>query len=102
MKTEQRFLYHIQSDDQVPTDLGHSNNNSEGHNSGGSSPQHKGRPPWIRSLLMVGIMLAIWYLVPILLSPGTQTNGQPVVEIPYSTFYQKVEAGNVKNAIIEG
>jgi cell division protease FtsH len=102
MKTEQRFLYHIQPDDQVPTDLRHSNTDSEGHNSGGSSPQHKGMPPWIRSLLIVGIMLAIWYLVPIFLSPGTQTNGQPVVEIPYSTFYQQVEAGNVKNAIIEG
>ena len=47
-------------------------------------------------------MLAIWYLVPIFLSPGAQTNGQPVVEIPYSTFYQQVEAGNVKNAIIAG
>src|SRR4051794_23152585 len=102
MKTEQRFLYHIQPDDQVPTDLRHSTTDSEHHDSGDNRPQKKGMPPWIRSLLLVGIILAIWYLVPIFLSPGAQTNGQPVVEIPYSTFYQQVEAGNVKNAVIAG
>src|SRR5438046_1359814 len=94
--------YQLKPDDQIPTDTRRSSAGSEHHDSGGSSPQQKGMPPWIRSLLIVGIMLAIWYLVPIFLSPGAQTNGQPVVEIPYSTFYQQVEAGNVKNAIIAG
>src|SRR5437763_5886021 len=102
MKTERTFLYHIKPDDQISSDLRRSNTASEGHNSGGNRPQHKGIPSWIRSLLIVGLILASWYLVQFFFSPGTQTNGQPVVEIPYSTFYQQVEAGNVKNAVIEG
>jgi cell division protease FtsH len=101
MTSEQTLQYQIKPDDQVPADLRRSNTNSEHHNSG-SSPQHKGRSPWIRYLIIVGIMLALWYLVPLFFSSGMQTNGQPAVEIPYSTFYQQVEAGNVKDAIIQG
>ena len=102
MDIQALYRYQLKPDDQVPTDLGRSNTNNEGHNSSGNSLRQKGMPPWIRSLLLVGVMLAIWYLVPIFFSPGTQPNGQPVAEIPYSTFYQQVEAGNVKNAVIEG
>ncbi len=94
--------YQFKPDDQIPTDPRRSSTGSEHHDSGGNRPQQKGMPSWMRSLLLVGIMLAIWYLVPIFLSPGAQTNGQPVIEIPYSTFYQQVEASNVKNAVIEG
>jgi hypothetical protein len=79
--------YQFKSDGQVPTDLGRSNTNNEGHNSGGNSPQHKGMPPRIPSLLIVDVMLAIWYLVPIfflivhecsqirLMKPGKQVPG---------------------------
>ncbi|HET9918464.1 MAG TPA: ATP-dependent zinc metalloprotease FtsH [Ktedonobacteraceae bacterium] len=95
------FIYQMKPDDRVPADLQRPNSESEGHNSGGS-PQQKGMPPWMRSLLIIGIFLATWYLAQTFLLSGTQTNGQPVVEIPYSTFYQQLEAGNVKNALIEG
>jgi cell division protease FtsH len=94
--------YQLKPDDQIPTDPRRSTTGSEQHDSGGNRPQKKGMSPWMRSLLIVGVILASWYLVQIFFSPGAQTNGQPVVEIPYSTFYQQVEAGNVKNAIIAG
>jgi cell division protease FtsH len=94
--------YQLKPDDQIPTAPRRSSAGSQHHDSAGNRPPQKGMPSWMRSLLLVGVMLAIWYLVPIFLSPGAQTNGQPVVEIPYSTFYQQVEAGNVKNAIIAG
>src|SRR5579875_3569452 len=106
MNSQVFHAYQLKPDDQVSRDPGRSNTGSEStgsesHNSG-SNPRPRGIPPWMRSLLMVGIMLAIWYLVLIFLPPGAQTNGQSVVEIPYSAFSQQLEAGNVKNAVLEG
>jgi cell division protease FtsH len=52
-------------------------------------------------LLIIGIVLVFWAL-PQIFSPGSNVHGQNVGELPYSAFYQQVQAGNVKDATFQG
>src|SRR5205085_6364136 len=43
-----------------------------------------------------------FWALPQIFSQGSNVNGQNVGELPYSAFYQQVQAGNVKDATFQG
>jgi len=55
----------------------------------------------VRSLIIIGVVLLGWYLFQYFFSQNSSNNNQNVIEVPYSTFYQQVEAGNVKDVTFQ-
>jgi cell division protease FtsH len=74
-------------------------NGSNNHN--GGSPPNTGGQGLKLFLLIVGIVAILWAFS-LLFSQGSTVPGQTVGEVPYSTFYQQVQAGNVQNATFQG
>src|SRR5437588_417905 len=96
MDTQVTHLYQRAPQEQGPSGGQRSNKGSDG-----GSPRNNNRQGWKISLLIAGIVLAFWVL-PLLFAQGAQAPGQPVGELPYSAFYQQVQAGNVKDATFQG
>jgi cell division protease FtsH len=99
MDTHVTHLYQRNSNDQSPTGPQRSNHGSNGSN--GGSPPNNNRRILNLVLLIAGIVLIFWIL-PQLFSPGANVHGPNVGELPYSAFYQQVQAGNVKDATFQG
>ncbi len=55
----------------------------------------------MRLLILVGVVLLGWYLIQ-LFSPSSSSSNPNAIEIPYSTFIQEVQAGNVKDVTFSG
>jgi cell division protease FtsH len=74
--------------------------NGNGNNSGGPN----GSSLLVRAVIIGAILLVVWFLFQYFAGSNTSstTSGPNVIEIPYSTFYQEVQAGNVKNAVFQG
>ncbi|HEX4851548.1 MAG TPA: ATP-dependent metallopeptidase FtsH/Yme1/Tma family protein, partial [Puia sp.] len=75
------------------------NNGSNGDN--GGPPRTGGSSLLVRSLIIIGILLLGWYLFQYFFTQNSNSNNPNVVEIPYSTFYQQVQAGNVKDVTFQ-
>src|SRR5579884_783073 len=99
MDTQMIHLYQRNSHDQSPTGPQHSNNGSNGSN--GGSPPNNNRRRWRIVLLIAGIVLVFW-AIPLLSAQGAHAPGPPVGELPYSAFYQQIQAGNIKDATFQG
>jgi cell division protease FtsH len=89
----------------LPNDQGgrqRSGDPSNSDESNGNNPRKKRKSSLRLSLLIIALLavLAVGYLF--LASQGVNTNGQPIGEVPYSTFYQQVMHGNVKDATFQG
>jgi cell division protease FtsH len=99
MNTQIRYMYQRNSNEQGPTGQQRPNVGSNG-----GRPPHNRKPLLVRSLIIFGAVLVAWYLFQPLFFQGSNSNmsGQIVGEVPYSTFYQQVQAGNVKNATFQG
>jgi cell division protease FtsH len=96
MDTQAIHLYQRNSNDQSPSGPQRSNNGSNG-----GSPPTNNRRILNLVLLIAGIVLIFWVL-PQLFSPGANVHGQNVGELPYSAFYQQIQAGNIKDATFQG
>src|SRR6266851_3545503 len=99
MDTQLIHMYQRNSNEQGPAGRQRPGNGNNGSN--GSGPRKNG-PLLVRTLIIVGVVLVAWYLFQSFFFQGPNTNGQPVVELPYSSFYQQVMNGNVKDAILQG
>ena len=99
MDTQLTHLYQRNPHDQSPTGQQRSNNGSNSNN--GGSPRDNRRQAWKLFLLIVGIVLIFWAL-PQLFFQGSNVHAQNVGDLPYSAFYQQVQAGNVKDATFQG
>src|SRR5438128_2472192 len=99
METQATHLYQRDPYDQSPTGRQRSNNGSNGSN--GGSPRNNRRQGLKLVLLIVGIVL-IFCAISQHFSHGANVQGQNVGELPYSAFYQQVQAGNVKDATFQG
>jgi cell division protease FtsH len=75
------------------------NNGSNGDN--GGPPRTGGSSLLVRSLIIIGILLLGWYLFQYFFTQNSNSNNPNMVEIPYSTFYQQVQAGNVKDVTFQ-
>jgi cell division protease FtsH len=73
--------------------------NSNGNN--GGPPRNTGSSLVVRILILVGIVLVGWYLIQLFI-PSSSSSNSNAIEIPYSTFYQEVQAGNVKDVTFSG
>src|SRR6266700_6523633 len=91
MDTQLMHIFQHPPNDQEPLGRQRSNN-----------PGKKEPSPLRTFLLIVGMvaLLAAGYLF--LFGQSSDMSGQPVGEVPYSAFYQQVQAGNVKDATFQG
>jgi cell division protease FtsH len=102
MDTQVTHVYQRNSNDQGPDRRQHPHNPGNGDDANGNDPRKKGTYP-LRVFLIIIALLSLLAIVPLLLNPqGSMMNGQPVVELPYSSFYQQVMNGNIKDAIFQG
>src|SRR5437016_7092681 len=102
MDTQLMHIFQRLPNDQEPPGRKRSNNPGNGDNTNGTSPGKK-EPSQLRMfLLIVGLvaLLGAGYLF--LIGQASNMSGQPVGEVPYSAFYQQVQAGNVKDATFQG
>src|SRR5579864_8618599 len=72
-----------------------------GNNGNGGPPRSSGSRLIVRTLIILGLILLGWYLIQFF-TQGSSSSNPNAVEIPYSTFYQEVTAGNVKNVTFSG
>jgi cell division protease FtsH len=56
----------------------------------------------VRSLIIIGILLLGWYLLQYFFNQGSSSSSSNTIEIPYSTFVQEVQKGNVQNVVFQG
>jgi len=82
-----------------PNNGGNGNGNN---NNGGPPPRSSGSALLIRSLIIIGVLLLGWYLFQYFFNQNSSSNNPNVIEVPYSTFIQQVEAGNVKDVTFQG
>src|SRR6202171_2713025 len=76
--------------------------NPNGGNNGDVGPPRSSSSRLIvRTLIVVGLVLLGWYLIQIFTQSSSTSNAN-AIEIPYSTFYQEVIAGNVKDVTFSG
>ncbi len=75
-------------------------NGSNGNNGNGKSPRG-GSSLLVRSLIIVGIVLLVWYFFQFFFSSGSSNTNQNATDVPYSTFYQQVQNGNVKDVTFQ-
>src|SRR6266550_3877784 len=95
-------MYQRNSDDQGPDRRQHPHNPSNSGNANGNDPRKKGTSP-LRVFLFIIALISVLAAGSLFLNgQGSNTNGQPVVELPYSSFYQQVMHGNIKDAIFHG
>src|SRR5690348_15555086 len=98
MHTQITHLFQRGPNDQSPSGQQHSDNGSNGSN--GGSPRNNNRQTLKISLIVIGIVLILW-AVTLGFSMGSSVQ-QNVGELPYSAFYQQIQAGNVKDATFQG
>jgi cell division protease FtsH len=56
----------------------------------------------IRSVVIIALVLLAWYLFTNVFNPSSTTSSPSTIEVPYSTFQQQLNAGNVKDVIFQG
>src|SRR2546421_92696 len=102
MDTQLMHIFQRSPKDHEPLGRQRSNNRGNGDNTNGTSPGKNGPSPLRTFLLIIGMvaLLGAGYLF--LFGQASNMSGQPVGEVPYSTFYQQVQAGNVKDATFQG
>src|SRR6266480_4819958 len=99
MDTQVTYIYQRNSNDQGPY---RRQRPSNGDNANDNDPRKKGTYP-LRVFLIIIALISLLAIVPLLLNPqGSMMNGQQIVELPYSSFYQQVMNGNIKVAIFQG
>jgi cell division protease FtsH len=76
-------------------------NPNGGNNGDGGPPRSSSSRLIVRTLIVLGLVLLGWYMIQFF-TQGSSTSNANAVEIPYSTFYQEVIAGNVKDVTFSG
>ncbi len=100
MDAQAIHMYQRNPNEQGPNSPQSPKNGSNGNN--GGPPRASGTTLLVRSLIIIGVILLGWYLFQYFFTQNSSTNTANVVEIPYSTFYQQVQAHNVKNVTFQG
>jgi cell division protease FtsH len=100
MDAQAIYMYQRNPNEQGPNSPQSPNNGNRNGNNGGP-PRNTGTALLVRSLIIIGVILLGWYLFQYFASQNSNTNSANVVEIPYSTFYQQVQAYNVKDVTFQ-
>src|SRR5258708_2899288 len=75
--------------------------NGNGNSGNGTPPSSAGMSLLVRSLIIIGIVLLGWYLFQCFFSQGSSATAS-ALDFPYSTFYQEMQNGNVKDVTFQG
>src|SRR5437588_8348781 len=100
MDAQALYMYQRNPNDRGPNLPPRPNGGNNGNN--GGPPRNNGLSLLVRSLIIIGIVLVVWYLFQYFFVQSANNNNPNIVEIPYSTFYQQVQAGNVKDVTFQG
>jgi len=73
-----------------------------GGNGNGGPPSRSGMSVLVRTLVIIAIVLLGWYLFQYFFSQGSGDGSSDALEIPYSTFYDEVTSGNVRDVVFQG
>jgi len=76
--------------------------NGNGNKNNGGPPRSSGSALLVRSLIIIGVLLLGWSLFQYFFNQNSSSNNPNVIEVPYSTFIQQVQAGNVKGVTFQG
>src|SRR5260370_7900470 len=98
MDTQHIHMYQRNSNEQGPAGRQRPGNGNNGSN--GSGPRKNG-PLLVRTLIIVGVVLEAWNLFQSFFFQGPNTNGQPVFNLPYTSFNQQSMNPNIKHAIFK-
>ena len=103
MDAQALYMYQRTPDDRGPnSQLPNNGGNGNGNGNNGGSPRKSNMSILVRTLIIVGVLLLGWYLFQYFFSSGSGSSNPNTIEIPYSTFYQQVETGNVKDVTFQG
>ena len=103
MDAQALYMYQRTPDDRGPnSQLPNNGGNGNGNGNNGGSPRKSNMSILVRTLIIVGVLLLGWYLFQYFFSSGSSSSNPNTIEIPYSTFYQQVETGNVKDVTFQG
>ncbi|HEU5227810.1 MAG TPA: ATP-dependent zinc metalloprotease FtsH [Ktedonobacteraceae bacterium] len=101
MDAQAIYMYQNNPNDAGPPGSQRPGNGGNGSNGGG--PRDTGTSILIRSILIMVVALVGWYLFQYFTQTNnSDTSGPNVIEVPYSTFYQQVQQGNVESATFQG
>jgi cell division protease FtsH len=101
MDAQAIYMYQNNPNDSGPrTPPRPDNNGSNGNNGGG--PRDNGTSLLVRSIIIVVVVLIAWYLFQFFTSSNSNASNPNAIEVPYSTFYQQVEADNVQSVTFQG
>ncbi len=100
MDAQAIHMYQRNPNEQGPNSPQVPKNGSNGNN--GGPPRFTGTALIVRSLIIIGVILLGWYIFQYFFTQNSSSNTATVIEVPYSTFYQQVQAGNVKNVTFQG
>jgi cell division protease FtsH len=102
MDAQAQYMYQRNPNEQRPNSPQRPNGGNNGNGNNGGPPRSSGTALLVRSLIIIGVVLLGWYLFQYFFSQNSSSSGSIVVEVPYSTFYQQVQARNVKDVIFQG
>jgi cell division protease FtsH len=102
MDAQAQYMYQRNPNEQRPNSPQRPNSGNNGNGNNGGPPRSSGTALLVRSLIIIGVVLLGWYLFQYFFSQSSSSNNQNVIEVPYSTFYQQVQAGNVKDVTFQG
>ncbi len=100
MDAQANYLYQRNPNDAGPNGPQRQGSGGDGNN-GGPPPGIPGASWLIRSVIIIAIVLLGWYLITYLFNTGS-SNSSNVIELPYSTFQQQLNEGNVKDVTFQG
>src|SRR5258708_15956550 len=102
MDAQAQYMYQRNPNEQRPNSPQRPNSGNNGNGNNGGPPRSSGTALLVRSLIIIGVVLLGWYLFQYFFSQNSSSSSQNVIEVPYSTFYQQVQAGNVKDVTFQG
>jgi len=102
MDAQAQYMYQRNPNEQRPNSPQRPNSGNNGNGNNGGPPRSSGTALLVRSLIIIGVVLLGWYLFQYFFSQNSSSSSQNVIEVPYSTFYQQVQVGNVKDVTFQG
>src|SRR5438128_1131504 len=102
MDAQAQYMYQRNPNEQRPNSPQRPNSGNNGNGNNGGPPRSSGTALLVRSLIIIGVVLLGWYLFQYFFSQNSSSSGSTVIEVPYSTFYQQVQANNVKDVTFQG
>ncbi len=102
MDAQSVYMYQ-NPNDQGPRGTQRPNPNGGGDANGNNGGKRDNTSLIIRGVLLVVVLLLAYWVFTYFTSNNNSANSGPnVIEVPYSTFYQQVQQGNVRNAVFQG